>query len=74
MIDRQRRTWSQNNQHLHSDDWQRTIYINTKDVKTTEFDLSDVQKNTLVESGENGATDYFIWFDNPEESPKNRIS
>ncbi|MDY7034012.1 MAG: patatin-like phospholipase family protein [Thermodesulfobacteriota bacterium] len=31
----------QENQHLHSDDWQRTIYINTLDVSTTDFDLSD---------------------------------
>jgi NTE family protein len=64
----------QNNQHLHSDDWQRTIYIDTKDVKTTAFDLSDAQKNVLVESGNKGAIDYFTWFDNPEESPENRIT
>ena len=28
-------------QHLHSDDWQRTVYINTLDVGATDFKLSD---------------------------------
>ena len=31
----------QNNQHLHSDDWHRTIYINTIGVGTTDFNLPD---------------------------------
>ena len=28
-------------QHLKSDDWQRTLYINTLDLGTTNFDISD---------------------------------
>ena len=35
----------QENQHLHSDDWCRTIYINTIGVGTTQFDLDDQKKN-----------------------------
>ena len=49
--------------HLHSDDWQRTIYIDTLGVKTTDFDLSDEIKNNLVESGRSGVKAYFDWFD-----------
>ena len=63
----------QENYHLHSDDWQRTIYISTLDVKTIDFDLSDEKKKALVQSGINGAEDYFQWFENPQERPVNRI-
>jgi NTE family protein len=31
---------AQENQHLHSDDWHRTVYIDTLDVKTTDFEIS----------------------------------
>ena len=63
----------QENQHLHSDDWQRTIYIDTLDVRTTDFDLSDQKKNELLQSGINGAESYFQWFEDPQEKPANRI-
>lgn len=63
----------QENQHLHSDDWQRTIYINTLDVKTTDFNLSDDKKEALLQEGINGAEDYFKWFEDPQEKPVNRI-
>lgn len=55
---------SQQSAHLHSDDWARTIYIDTLSVKTTEFDLSDEKKAALVQSGKRGAEKYFEWFDN----------
>jgi len=51
------------NLHLHSDDWQRTIYIDASAAKTTEFDLSDEKKAALVEAGRKGAREYFAWFD-----------
>ncbi len=63
----------QQNQHLHSDDWQRTIYIDTLDVETTDFDLADEKMDALVQSGINGAETYFRWFENPTETPANRI-
>ncbi|WP_372771987.1 patatin-like phospholipase family protein [Mangrovibacterium sp.] len=63
----------QENQHLHSDDWQRTIYINTLDIKATEFDLSDQKKIALVGQGIAGAENYFKWFEDPTENPVNRI-
>ncbi len=63
----------QENQHLHSDDWQRTIYINTLDVRTTDFDISDQKKKDLIHQGETGVEDYFKWYDNanPEDLPSN---
>ena len=62
---------SQANSHLHSDDWQRTIYIDTLGVKTTEFDLSDAKKKKLEESGAKGATAYLKWFNSPKSNPFN---
>lgn len=50
--------------HLHGDDWQRTFYIDTLGVKTTDFDLSDEKKKNLVESGSKGVIKYFEWYDN----------
>lgn len=67
---------SQQNSHLHSDDWQRTIYIDTLGVKTTEFGLSDDKKTALIESGREGVKTYFKWYDRsaavnkPEPPPK----
>ncbi len=58
--------------HLHGDDWQRTIYIDTLGVKTTDFDLSDEQKEALVESGRTNTEKYFAWYDSPKSRPANR--
>jgi NTE family protein len=63
----------QENQHLHSDDWQRTLYIDTLGVKSTDFDLSDETKQALVSSGIDWAEKYFEWFEDPVESPVNRV-
>jgi len=62
----------QNNVHLHSDDWQRTIYIDTLGVSTTDFSIDDATKNKLVKSGRDGATEYFKWFDTSDEKVINR--
>jgi NTE family protein len=64
---------TQENTHLHSDDWQRTVYINTLDVGTVDFDIPDSKKQVLVEQGIVGAERYFAWFEDPAESPVNRI-
>ncbi|EIW17738.1 MULTISPECIES: patatin-like phospholipase family protein [Pelosinus] len=63
---------SQQNQHLHSDDWHRTIYINTLHVKTTEFHLSDEKKKALIQSGRECAERYFEWYDDPANTVHNR--
>jgi NTE family protein len=54
---------SQDNAHLHSDDWQRTVYINTLGISTLQFKLSDDDKKALVQSGRDGAREYFKWYD-----------
>jgi NTE family protein len=64
----------QENQHLHGDDWQRTLYINTLDVKTTDFNLTEKKKAALIQEGINGAENYFKWFEDPAEKPVNRIA
>ncbi|MBX3176261.1 MAG: patatin-like phospholipase family protein [Candidatus Hydrogenedentes bacterium] len=66
----------QNNQHLHSDDWQRTIYINTLGVSTTDFDIADAMKKELVQEGLKGARKYFEWYDqnDPNDPPVNYVA
>jgi NTE family protein len=63
---------SQINTHLHNDDWQRTIYVDTLGVKTTDFSLTDAKKKALVESGRKGTENYFKWFDSPASKSVNR--
>ncbi|WP_102795497.1 patatin-like phospholipase family protein [Bowmanella denitrificans] len=63
----------QENQHLHSDDWQRTLYINTKEVGSTDFDLTEQQKQMLLQQGILGAEQYFQWFEDSSNQPVNRL-
>lgn len=63
----------QENQHLHSDDWQRTLYINTLDVGATDFDLCKEKKLALIKEGIKGAEKYFEWFESAAENPVNRM-
>lgn len=60
--------------HLKSDDWQRTVYINTLDVGTTDFDVSDEKKQALVRQGIEGAETYLQWFEGRGEQPVNRLN
>lgn len=61
--------------HLHSDDWHRTIYIDTLGIGSTDFDLSNKDKNALVKSGQDLTDEYFKWFEasKPKERPLNRL-
>lgn len=59
--------------HLHGDDWQRTVYINTLDVKTTDFEISPARQDALVDQGIQGTETYFQWFEDPAEEPVNRL-
>lgn len=65
----------QESMHLHSDDWQRTIYINTLGVGSTDFDLSNKKKKALVKSGRDNTKKYFDWFAsaNGADAPANRV-
>ena len=57
----------QNNMHLHSDDWQRTIYIDTLGVGSVDFDISDDKKTDLLNSGKQYTESYLEWYNNDEE-------
>jgi NTE family protein len=63
---------SQSSAHLHSDDWQRTVYIDTLGVGTTDFSLDDDKKLALIESGITHTNQYFVWYDDPQNAPANR--
>lgn len=63
---------AQLNSHLHSDDWHRTVYIDSLGIKTTDFDLTDEQKKALVQSGVDHTKAYFEWFDDEDSSPLNK--
>lgn len=54
---------AQENRHLDSGDWNRTIYIDTLKIQTTQFDLSKKDKDDLVMAGLWGADTYFKWLD-----------
>ena len=57
----------QNNVHLHSDDWQRTVYIDTLGVSSMDFDISDSKKQKLVDSGISHTKAYLDWYNNDED-------
>jgi NTE family protein len=57
----------QNNVHLHSDDWQRTVYIDSLGISSTDFGISDSKKQKLVDSGILHTQKYLDWYNNDEE-------
>ena len=61
----------QQNRHLASDDWHRTIYIDTGKIETTQFDLSNQDKNGLVTNGRIGVMEYLDWYEK-DETARNR--
>lgn len=63
---------AQESRHLHSDDWHRTVYIDTLGVGTTDFDLTDERKAALTSSGREHTRAYFDWYDDPDSEPANR--
>jgi NTE family protein len=64
---------SQTNYHLHTDDWHRTIYIDTLKVKTTDFNITDKKKKDLIDSGRKNTEKYFEWYDDIKNKPLNRV-
>jgi NTE family protein len=57
----------QTNVHLHSDDWQRTVYIDTLGVRAIDFDIPTEKKDALVASGKLYTEAYLEWYNNDEE-------
>lgn len=58
---------SQAHAHLHSDDWHRTVYIDSLGVGTTQFDIDAATKQKLVDSGVAHAEKYFTWYDDTKK-------
>ena len=58
---------AQDSVHLHNDDWQRTVFIDTFDIGPIDFDISDTKKQKLVDSGTVCAQAYLEWYNNDEE-------
>lgn len=52
-----------NKRHLSERDWHRTIYIDCKNISSTDFQLSDKEKKSLIESGKRSTELYFDWYD-----------
>jgi NTE family protein len=50
-----------NKKHLHTNDWNRTIFIDTGDVKTTDFTLPAEKVLELTKSGKKSAKKYMEW-------------
>ena len=64
----------QSNIHLHSDDWHRTVYIDTLDVGTLSFMIKKSKKKELADSGRKCTEEYLKWINDPEAKtiPVNR--
>lgn len=52
-----------NNEHLVPEDWNRSVFIDTLGVRNTQFDIDNVIKKRLVDSGRYGVKAYFQWRD-----------
>ncbi|HLF35366.1 MAG TPA: patatin-like phospholipase family protein [Cyclobacteriaceae bacterium] len=52
-----------NKAHLVEKDWNRTIFIDTLDVRTTEFKISEIKIKALIKSGKECTEKYFSWRD-----------
>ncbi|MHC4687751.1 MAG: patatin-like phospholipase family protein, partial [Planctomycetota bacterium] len=55
--------------HIKPGDWDRTIAINTRHIKTTQFDMSEDEKTLLLEEGHQGAEKFFSWYDSRRALP-----
>jgi len=59
----------QSNIHIHSDDWHRTVYIDTLDVGTLSFMINKSKKKELADSGKKCTEEYLKWLNDPEADP-----
>jgi NTE family protein len=52
-----------NKAHLVPEDWNRTIFIDTLDVGTTDFNIKKEKIDALIKSGRECTMKYFDWRD-----------
>jgi NTE family protein len=57
----------QNNSHLETEDWHRTIFVDTLQVDGFNFHIDTDTKKRLAESGRQGVINYFKWYDNAKD-------
>ena len=62
----------QSSMHLHSDDWHRTIYIDTLKVSSFDFDIDTPKKEKLVNKAVECTEEYFDWYDKKDCGAKNK--
>lgn len=64
----------QNIMHLETDDWHRTIYVDTEHINGYDFTIDLETKLKLVEAGRKGVIEYFKWYDsdNINDYPVNK--
>lgn len=48
--------------HLQSEDWQRTIYIDSLGIGTLDFDIRPADKRRLIAEGRKGVEHYLDWY------------
>ncbi len=58
--------------HLHSDDWHRTIYIDTLKVSSFDFDIDNLKKEELINKAVECTEEYFDWYDKKDSDAKNK--
>ncbi|WP_416867803.1 MAG: patatin-like phospholipase family protein [Imperialibacter sp.] len=58
-----------NKAHLQGEDWNRTVFIDTLDVRTSDFSLPAHKIEELTKSGTRAVKDYFDWRFIKAESP-----
>lgn len=64
-----------NRSHLQEQDRNRTVFIDSAGIGTTEFDLSDTDIRTLTNNGRKATQEFFAWFDNaPASEAKNKVT
>ncbi len=63
-----------NRSHLTEQDRNRTVFIDSAGIGTTEFDLNDANIKTLTDNGRKAAEEFFAWFDHaPATEAKNKV-
>jgi hypothetical protein len=50
-----------------------TSFIETGNIRTTQFDLSKGDIEMLINNGETGVRECFTWFNNPASQPLNHV-
>lgn len=53
---------AQDNAHLKSDDWKRTVYIDCLNIRPMDFEIGIPEKKLLIKQGQKHARQYLDWY------------